>query len=106
MEVDKKNIDDLLGFLKKHYDDITEENWSTICKQSLDVYDDYKPNTYQKAEELLLNHMKYIKSRPKDSEKPLFLYQPVSFNDILRSARGEEVKLRGEAKRLVKYLKG
>jgi len=72
MSITINNMDQLLAFLKVNYKNLSDEQFNTIVKETMSVWTDGKFQTYETAEEKLLQFYFTWIDKP-NHEKPLFL---------------------------------
>lgn len=68
-----KTPEDLLKFLKKNWNNISDNAYNAILWESLQVYQIKPKTTYEDAENLILKYVDFVSSNPPNYEKPLFL---------------------------------
>ena len=69
-----QNIETLIVFFNKHFDKISDAEYSQICFETLQVFTDKKPKTKEEAIAKIRTYWNFIKSQPTENEKPLFLF--------------------------------
>ena len=69
-----QNIETLIVFFNKHFDKISDKEYSEICYETLQVFTDKKPKTKEEAITKIRAYWNFIKSQPTEYEKPLFLF--------------------------------
>lgn len=82
------NIEELIQFLRVNYNSISEDEYTEIIKQSLDLYTTTKPEKVETAVNDILNMYEIIKEYPR--ERPLFLHDvgQYDFVDELKAKTG------------------
>ena len=74
MKFEIKNIETLIVFFNKHFDKISDKEYSQICYETLQVFTDKKPKTKEAAINKIRTYWNFIKSQPTENEKPLFFF--------------------------------
>ena len=74
MKFEIKNIETLIVFFNKHFDKISDKEYSEIIYSTLEVFTDKKPQTKEEAITKIRTYWNFIKSQPTEYEKPLFLF--------------------------------
>ena len=69
-----QNIETLIVFFNKHFDKISDKEYSEICYETLQVFTDKKPKTKEAAITKIRTYCNFIKSQPTEYEKPLFFF--------------------------------
>lgn len=72
MKFEIKNIETLIVFFNKHFDKISDKEYSQICYETLQVFTDKKPKTKELAISKVKEIWNWIETHPKDWERPLF----------------------------------
>ena len=66
------SIEELVEFLKSNFDNLTDSDYSTLIKQSLDLYCTAKPKTLEIAINDILEAWEIVKQYPQ--ERPIFIH--------------------------------
>ena len=74
MKFDIKNIETLIVFFNKHFDKISDKEYSQICFETLNVFTDKKPKTKDEAINKICSYWNWTKQQPAEDEKPLFFF--------------------------------
>ena len=74
MKFEIKNIETLIVFFNKHFDKISDKEYSEIIYSTLQVFTDKKPQTKDEAINKIRTYWNFIKAQPSDYEKPLFFF--------------------------------
>ena len=61
-------------FFNKHFDKISDKEYSQICLETLNVFTDKKPKTKGEAINKIRTYWNWTKQQPTDNEKPLFFF--------------------------------
>ena len=71
MEIRK--IEDLIEFVDKHYDKITDEQYRLLCSKCIQLYEHNKPDTKEKTIDRLLDLYAFAQNYKSVTEMPLFV---------------------------------
>lgn len=71
MKID--NINTLLKFLRENWTKIPDNDYIQIMRESLQVYEWGKRESYEITEQLILKYVDFVSSQPNHYEKPIFL---------------------------------
>ena len=69
-----QNIETLIVFFNKHFDKISDKEYSEICYETLQVFTDKKPQTKEAAINKIRTYWNWTKQQPTENEKPLFFF--------------------------------
>ena len=69
-----QNIETLIVFFNKHFDKISDKEYSEIIYSTLEVFTDKKPKTKEEAITKIRTYWNSIKAQPTEYEKPLFFF--------------------------------
>lgn len=69
-----QNIETLIVFFNKHFDKISDKEYSEIIYSTLEVFTDKKPTTKDEAINKIRTYWNFIKAQPTEYEKPLFFF--------------------------------
>ena len=69
-----QNIETLIVFFNKHFDKISDKEYSEIIYSTLEVFTDKKPQTKDEAITKIRTYWSFIKAQPTEYEKPLFFF--------------------------------
>jgi len=69
-----QNIETLIVFFNKHFDKISDAEYSQICYETLQVFTDKKPKTKDEAITKIRTYWNLTQSEPTDNEKTLFFF--------------------------------
>ena len=73
MNVVIETTEDLLNFLKKNWNTISDNAYNAILFETLSCYHIGNRTTYEETEKLILKYVDFVSSQPSHYEKPLFL---------------------------------
>lgn len=71
MKID--NVNTLLEFLRENWTKIPDNDYIQIMRESLQVYEWGKRESYEITEQLILKYVDFVSSNPPHYEKPIFL---------------------------------
>ena len=74
MKFEIQNIETLIVFFNKHFDKISDKEYSQICYETLQVFTDKKPKTKEVAITKIRTYWNWTQSEPTEHEKPLFFF--------------------------------
>lgn len=72
MKFEIKNIETLIAFFNRNFDNISDKEYKYIIQETLQIYADNKPPTKEEAINKIKAIWKWIKSHPPDWERPFF----------------------------------
>lgn len=83
MKIEIKNIETLIAFFNRNFDNISNKEYKEIILSTLQIYADDKPQTKQEAINKIKAIWTFIKSRPSDWERPFFFLDETNDIDII-----------------------
>ena len=66
-------IEDLLKFVDTHYDKLTDEQYVTLCRETMHLYEYRKPRTKEATLDRILDLYTFSEQYKSIQELPLFL---------------------------------
>jgi len=68
-----ENIENLIEFVDTHYDKLTDEQYVTLCRETMHLYEYRKPRTKEATLDRILDLYAFSEQYKSIQELPLFL---------------------------------